>query len=267
MKNLCSRKLNNRSGSRNLVFTLILSLALFFGQGSTTSAFSMRVFKNCKEINSKYVFGVAASVDRAGSMYGIVEVAPRVYKKYQRFDFDNDGLLCEDEELQRTRDFQSTSTTSTLGVTTTTVLLRTPPAGNWDGDLLYSSKPLSYGGWYMFGLCTSGSPNSALKLWVNVNGEFIQKAESFPLASHDWCTDSSFPVFHRFYWAIDWMGASVSSGVYKLDMKVTGLKTDALLSRYIVSRSPQSQVSPGMSPAEAASLALKIACIFGKVKC
>ena len=246
---------------------VVCAIAFLVVQSDVAKAQPMRTYKNCKDIKSQYFYGVASSVSGAGAMFGIVDVVPKFYKKYRRFDFDNDGLICEDDELQRSREFLSTSTSSVAATTTTTVALRTAPNGDWDGDLLYSSKLLTYGGWYMFGLCTSGSPNSTLKLWANVNGGYIQKAESFPVAGHSWCADPNFSVLHRFYWAIDWMGSQVSSGTYKLDLKVTGLKTDTFLSRYIVSNSSQNQVSPGMTPAEATNLALKIACIFGKVKC
>ncbi|NBO57002.1 MAG: hypothetical protein EBU84_20960 [Actinobacteria bacterium] len=128
---------------------------------------------------------------------------------------------------------------------------------SWDGELLQDSKVLLYGAGYEHVLCTSGSPTQTLKLWVNINGTYVQRAESFPVVGDPWCPDPAYPVKHRFYWIVDWLGTASSSTRYNLDIKVTGLSSDFYIRRSVAT-------SAGLNQ-EAADLARKIACLFGKI--
>lgn len=144
------------------------------------------------------------------------------------------------------------ATTSTVSIPT-----RIPPSGNWDGDMLNSSEILLYGNSYQHVLCTSGSPKTTLKLWENVNGSYVQKAESFPVVGDPWCPDPAYPVKHRFFWTVDWLGTQTSGNRYSLTLKVTGMTSDSYVTRTVFT-------SAGLTQ-DANEIARKIACIFGKI--
>ena len=170
-----------------------------------------------------------------------------------------------------------TTTTTTTWVyippavaTTTTLALQTriPPGGDWDGDYLYSEQILLYGRRYMHALCTSGNANWTLKLWANVNGSYVQKAESYPVVGDPWCVNPAYPVKHRFYWTVDWMGTQSAGNRYALTLKVTGMTSDALVIRTVYTSAGLEQdnyEADRKATRDANEIARRIACIFGKI--
>ncbi len=252
--------MNKRCGLAVMVsVTLFLSLL-----SSSVSAASSKPFKDCSELTDKYLWGVALNFTAAADGFNLIAIRPKVYRANSKLDKDKDGVACEDESIQHRPLVVTTSTTTTIFVqptiaTTSTVSIptRIPPSGDWDGDMLYSSEILLYGNRYQHVLCTSGSPKTTLKLWQNVNGSYVQKAESFPVVGDTWCPDPAYPVKHRFFWTVDWLGTQSSGNRYSLALKVTGMTSDSYVNRTVFT-------SAGLTQ-DANEIARKIACIFGKV--
>ena len=180
-------------------------------------------------------------------------------------------------KVWRTIGAAPTTTTTTTWVyvppalaTTTTLAVqaRIPPSGDWDGDFLYSDQILIYGKRYMHVLCTSGSANWTLTLWGNVNGSYVQKAVSYPVVGDPWCVNPAYPVKHRFYWTVDWMGSQSVGNRYALTLKVTGMTSDALVTRTVYTSAGLQQdndEADRKAAQDASEIARKIACIFGKI--
>ena len=192
-------------------------------------------FKNCKQLRDLYIYGVAKNRSVVGTSHA--RVNKNIYTENRRLDFDNDGIVCEYENIQYppTTTTSTTTTTTTMPPTTTTTIARTPPSGNWDGQYLYDKNALFLGYGYMHAICTSGSATKILSLWENVNANWIKKADSYPITGDSWCPDPAYPVKHRFYWVPDWLGIRESSkrNSYLLQLKVTGLTSDTFYTRTI----------------------------------
>lgn len=148
--------------------------------------------------------------------------------------------------------------TTTTTSTTTTVAPRRPPSGNyWEKQQLNSSNILMYGNPYRLYLCTNGSANSVLTLWVNVLNTWVKRAESYGTTSDSSCS-GDYPTTQSFYWFIDWSGTPTSNTRATLNLKVTGLSQDYFYNRTI-------WPSQGAANQEASELARKIACAFGQI--
>ena len=152
----------------------------------------------------------------------------------------------------------ATQTSLAITTTTTTVAPRKPPSGDyWEKQSLNSSNILMYGNPYRIFLCTNGSADSVLTLWVNVLNTWVKRVDSFGATSDSLCS-GEYPTTQSFYWFIDWAGTPISTTRATLNFKVTGLSQDYFYSRTI-------WPSQAAANQEASEVARKIACAFGKI--
>jgi len=168
------------------------------------------------------------------------------------------GPACAMAGVVTTTTASTTTTTSTTTTSTsTTVALRKPPSGDyWERQHFNSSNILMYGNPYRLYLCTNGSANAILMLYVNILNTWVKRADSYGTTSDSACT-GDYPTTQSFYYFIDWTGTPISNTRATLNFKVTGLNQDYFYSRTI-------WPSQGAANQEATELALKIACLFGK---
>ena len=153
-------------------------------------------YKSCALMNRKYPTGVAIS-SAVAKKYP-AKISRSVYISNVKLDFDDDGVVCEKESLQKSLNGPGVTTTTT----TTTV-------SNIGDSNLYIFPPrqpanpfiLKYGNQYSFWVCSTGAYQSFMD--VRVGSSWVQKAISKMVYDNNLCDDAKFPVAHVWTWKVD----------------------------------------------------------------
>jgi hypothetical protein len=248
-----------RALSRSAVLVLLISILTPSGQANAQN------LRACSALWKVYPFGVARNA--ASAAYSEIQIDRKAYLANRRLDRDGDGMVCEDEDRQyaaTTTTSIAPATTSTLPITTTTVVTQRPiPRGNFDGQFLRESTILRIGTPYMHVLCVSGQDiTRSLTLSANVGGSWVKKAESYPTITDmtSWCSNPQYPVAHRFFWIPDWPGTPIDSYKSVLQLKVSGLASDAYYQRTF-------WTSTASETAAVTNVIRTLECAFGFVLC
>ena len=201
---------------RQAIKALLLT-SLLFAQFTNNAQAQMQPSKysSCKSIQSAYPLGVAKDKKSAGLYKAKISAA--IYGKYEKFDFDFDGIICEKEMLQ-TAMLPTTTTSTTLpGMSGGNV----PPAGNWEDGYVYDTKELLLGKGYRLYTCASGTVQGSSRLEVQISGQWTTKAISVNSTPSSFC-GAAYPILHSYYWIIDVSGPEAKTS---LNIRLAGFLT------------------------------------------
>ena len=199
-------------------------------------------YSNCKTMQSAYPLGIAKNRASAG-LYK-AKISASLYMRYEKFDFDFDGIVCEKELVQASLTTATTTTTTTLvGMAGGSVA----PAGIWRDDWFFGKQEFVIGTGYRIFLCASGSISPIIKtLEIQVSGQWLKKAVSVPSTASQLC-DATYPILYSFYWIADVSGPESKTFI---DARITGFPGQIVTAvRTIVKfSSPTTSMAPQLSP-------------------
>jgi hypothetical protein len=155
-------------------------------------------YKSCAQMNRKYPTGVAIS--SAVARKYPAKISRSVYISNVMLDFDDDGIVCEKESLQRSLNGPGLTTTTT---TTTTTASSTGDSNLYIYPPRQPANPfiLKYGSQYNFWVCSTGAYQSFMD--VRVGSSWVQKAISKMVYDNGLCDDAKYPVAHVWTWKVD----------------------------------------------------------------
>lgn len=177
----------------------------------TVSAFAkpQGPFANCAQLKRSYPTGVAANFAVAGNYPA--EINKSIYIKYKKFDFDLDGIICEDQTLQSALLNNSAAKTPITAPPITTPPITAAPITAPPTTIKASPTRLYFiagesivlhVGWtYIFWVCSNGFTAAYLDALTSSNG-WVQKSTATTRYDKDVCEDRNFPVVREWSWTV-----------------------------------------------------------------
>jgi hypothetical protein len=180
-----------------LVFLLLFPLLT---QQTSALEYSTR-FNTCAQMKKQYRFGVALSLKISGDYPA--KISKLIYQRNKGLDFDYDGIVCENETLQRNLNPSATqvpTTSSTVQPVTTNAPLPTSPV--FVEFRNGSSITLRRGVTYQIYLCADSAGAVSYMDYLSIKTGWTQKAIGVDLLDATRCSNPGFPYRTSHGWFV-----------------------------------------------------------------
>ena len=178
---------------------LLLSFPLLVQPASALS-YSTR-FNTCAQMKKQYRFGIALSLRIAGNYPA--KISKLLYQRNEGLDFDYDGIVCENETLQRNLNpnaTPSTTTSSTVKPVTTVAPLPTSPefVSFQSGGLLTLRRGVTY----QIYLCADSAGSVSYMDYQSMKTGWTQKAIGVDLLDATRCSSPGYQYRTSHAWFV-----------------------------------------------------------------
>ena len=178
---------------------LILSFP-FLVQPTSALSYSTR-FNTCAQMKKQYRFGVALSLRIAGDYPA--KISKLIYQRNEGLDFDYDGIVCENETLQRNLNPSATSVpTSSSTVKTVTTIAPLPTSPEFVKFRNGGSITLRRGVTYQIYLCSDSADSLSYMDYQSIKYGWTQKASGVDLIDESRCSSPGFPYRTSHGWFV-----------------------------------------------------------------
>jgi hypothetical protein len=182
--------------------SFIASLLMFalLAQPSSAKGFSVK-YKNCAQLKTKYRLGVALSFKVVGSYPATVSRSIYITNKF--LDSDSDGIICENELLQKKLNPSVTTVppipTTTTRVTTVPPLPTSPQYVEFENG---GSVTLRKGVSYQIYLCSDSANSTSYMDILSMTTGWTQKATGTDLLDATRCSEPGYPYRTSHGWSV-----------------------------------------------------------------
>lgn len=194
---------------RFAIWLLVALLALTSTPSVAVGLEPQQTFRNCKQLRARYPLGIAASKRLSGQYPA--EVSAAVYRQNVRFDFDLDGIACENNMLQENLAgvvvVTPPATTTTLSSTACSSAL--PP--NTEVQINVKQAVLCRGSTYYFFACWNNSASDWTLEVLSAATAWTFKARARGLLDTSRCPKPGYPFKLVFAWNVTEMPGEVSA--------------------------------------------------------
>lgn len=194
---------------RVAIWLLIALITLTSSSSVAASLEPQQTFRNCKQLRAKYPLGIAASKRIAGQYPA--EVSASVYRRNVRFDFDLDGIACENDKLQANLAGVVAVTTpaTTTPQPSTACASALPP--NSEVQINVKQAVLCRGATYYFFACWNNSASDWTLEVLSAATAWTFKAQARGLFDSSRCPKPGYPFKLVFAWNVTEMPGEVSA--------------------------------------------------------
>ncbi len=160
-------------------------------------------------MKKQYRFGVALSLKIAGDYPA--KISKLIYMRNEGLDFDYDGIVCENEQLQNNLNPKLIPATTTT-TTTTPVLSPLPQSPQNLNFRSGGSANLRKGVLYQITLCTNTAEGSTLFMDIlSITTGWTQRATGLLGIDTTKCNGAGYPYLVTFSWLVSESPGQVSS--------------------------------------------------------
>jgi hypothetical protein len=178
---------------------LLLSFPLLVQPASALS-YSTR-FNTCAQMKKQYRFGIALSLRIAGDYPA--KISKLLYQRNEGLDFDYDGIVCENETLQRNLNPDATpSTTTSSTVKTVTTVAPLPTSPEFISFRNGGSITLRRGVTYQIFLCADSADYVSYMDYQSIKTGWTQKAIGVDLLDASRCSSPGYPYRTSHGWFV-----------------------------------------------------------------
>jgi hypothetical protein len=178
---------------------LLLSFPLLVQPASALS-YSTR-FNTCAQMKKQYRFGIALSLRIAGNYPA--KISKLLYQRNEGLDFDYDGIVCENETLQRNLNPVATpSTTTSSTVKTVTTVAPLPTSPEFISFRNGGSITLRRGVTYQIFLCADSAGAVSYMDYQSIKTGWTQKAIGVDLLDASRCSSPGYPYRTSHGWFV-----------------------------------------------------------------
>lgn len=171
--------------------SLLLLLSFpFLVQPASGLSYSTR-FNTCAQMKKQYRFGVALSLKISGNYPA--KISKLIYQRNEGLDFDYDGIVCENETLQRNLNPSATSVPTTSStVKTVTTIAPLPTSPEFVVFRNGGSITLRRGVTYQIYLCSDSAGAVSYMDYQSIKTGWTQKAIGVDLLDASRCSSPGF---------------------------------------------------------------------------
>jgi len=181
----------------SLLFLLLFPLLV---QPASALSYSTR-FNTCAQMKKQYRFGVALSLKIAGDYPA--KISQSIYIRNEGLDFDYDGIVCENETLQRNLNPGATpSTTTSSTVKTVTTVAPLPTSPEFIQFKNGGSITLRRGVTYQIYLCADSAGAVSYMDYQSIKFGWTQKATGVDLIDESRCSSPGYPYRTTHGWFV-----------------------------------------------------------------
>lgn len=180
---------------------LVTAILLSFQVQPSLALDYSRKFSTCTQMKKVYRFGVALNQQIAGRYPA--KVSRLIYIANEGLDFDYDGIVCENNQLQQNLNPSvSPSTTAASSPTTITTIVPLPTSPEYVGFRNGGTLTLRRGVTYQIYLCADGPGVGSYMDYLSIKTGWTQKAVGVDLLDATRCSSPGFPYRTSHGWYV-----------------------------------------------------------------